>query len=207
VENYWHLGRWFRIPVAMHWTVLLVFPWMWLIMQSWTAALIGGITFCVLLVAHEFGHAAMARWRGLGVHGITLNGLHGETAHDYPRNRRDDIAIAWSGVGAQFLLLLLGIGLRLGMDGVHSMGVWLVMAPVVDVLIRWNLFLIVVALLPIGPMDGHRAWKLIPLLRDSLRRKQGGGKVVKLDAARRRKLEQSSQQAAADIISKLGKKK
>lgn len=207
MENYWHLGRWFRIPVAMHWTVLLIFPWMWLIMQSWTAALIGGFTYCLLLVAHESGHAAMARWRGLQVQGITLNGLHGETAHDYPRNRRDDIAIAWSGVGAQFLCLLLGIVLAYALQDVPGTGLWLLLGPVIDVLTRWNLFLIVVALLPIGPMDGHRAWKLVPLLRESLRRGRRGGKVVKLDAARRRKLEQSSERAAADIISKLGKKK
>ena len=191
----------------MHWTVLLIFPWMWLMMMSWSAALIGGLTYCLLLVAHEFGHAAMARWRGLRVHGITFSGLHGETAHDHPRNRRDDIAIAWSGFGAQFLCLLLGLGLMLGTDNVHSPAAWLVLAPVIDVLINWNLFLMVVVLLPIGPMDGHRAWKLIPMLRESWRQRGRGGKVVKLDAARRRRLEQDSEQAAADIISKLGKKK
>ena len=207
MENYWHLGRWFRIPVAMHWTVLLIFPWMWLLMQSWSAALVGGLTYCLLLVAHEFGHVVMARWRGLAVYSITFSGLHGETAHAQPRSRGDDIAIAWSGFGAQLLCLLLGLGLMLGTDGVHSPAAWLVLAPVIDVLINWNLFLMVVVLLPIGPMDGHRAWKLIPLLRESFRRRGRSGKVVKIDAARRRKLEQNSEQMTADIISKLGKKK
>ena len=208
MENYWHLGRWFRIPVSMHWTVLLTLPWMWLWMRSLVAALIGFAAFVVLQLAHEFGHAAMARWRGLTVDGITLNGLHGQTSHSYPRNERDDILIAWSGVGAQFLILLLALGIGQLLDAVATPW-WLAVAagPVLTVFTLWNIFLMIVALLPIGPMDGHRAWRLIPYLRKSMQRRRDGGKVVKLDPVRRRKLQQDSEQIASDIISKLGKKK
>ncbi|HZR37779.1 MAG TPA: hypothetical protein VFA75_20575 [Nevskia sp.] len=104
LENYWHLGRWFRVPVAMHWTVLLAFPWLWLWTHSVLMALIGLGGYVLLLAAHELGHTMMARQRGLTVDGITLNGLHGDTSHGYPRNELDDILIAWSGVGAQAVL-------------------------------------------------------------------------------------------------------
>lgn len=208
MENYWHLGRWFRIPVAMHWTVLLTFPWLWLWMQNVVAALAGSVAFLILLIAHEAGHAAMARARGLSVDAITLNGLHGETSHGYPRNERDDILIAWSGVGAQAVILLLAL-LAQEFLWPAAMPVWLMLVggAMLQVFTVWNIFLIIVALLPIGPMDGHRAWRLIPYLRKSMRQRGRGGKVVKLDPARRRKLEQNSERMASDIISKLGKKK
>ncbi len=207
MENYWYLGRWARIPVSMHWTVLLALPWLWLMMGDWLAALIASAAYFVLLVAHESGHALMARWRGLAVQGITLSGLHGETSHDYPRTPRDDVLIAWSGVGAQFLILLLALAAEYALPDVASREVEVFAAPVLMVFTRWNLFLMIVALLPIGPMDGHRAWRIIPMIRQSLGRGRSSGKVVKLDAGKRRQLQQKSEKAAADIIQKLGKKK
>jgi len=207
VENYWHLGRWFRIPVAMHWTVLLAFPWLWLWSRSLVFAAIGFAAFVPLKLVHEFGHAFMARRRGLTVDGITINFLHGETSHAYPRNERDDILIAWSGVLAQALVLLLAGALEFGVEEISNPWVLLVAEPVLTVWTVWNGFLMIVALLPIGPMDGHRAWRLIPYLRKSAERRRRSAKVVKLDPARRRKLQQDSEQIASDIINKLGKKK
>ncbi len=207
MENYWHLGRWGRIPVSMHWTVLLIFPWLFLWLNDWLAALIGSGAYFLLLLAHEFGHAAVARWRRVAVDGITLNGLHGETSHAYPRSTGDDILIAWGGVAAQVLVLLLTL-LATPWIEFSSHAVWTVAAPVIMVFTRWNLFLMVVALLPIGPMDGRRAWAVIPWLRQRFRRRgSSGGKVVKLDPAKRRALQQQSEKAAADILQKLGKKK
>ncbi|MDE0855881.1 MAG: hypothetical protein OSA97_15815 [Nevskia sp.] len=207
MQNYWYLGRWLRIPVSMHWTVLLALPWLWLMMGSVVAALVGSAAYFVLLVAHEFGHAAMARWRGCAVEGITLSGLHGETSHSYARNQRDDILIAWSGVGAQLLILLLALAatplLQAGAGPLLS----LLAYPVLMVFTRWNLFLIIVALLPIGPMDGHRAWRVIPYVREALRRRGRSGKVVKLKPARRRALQKESEKMAADILDKLNRRK
>lgn len=207
MENYWHLGRWFRIPVAMHWTTLLAFPWLWVWSRSLVFAVIGFAAFIPLKLLHEFGHASMARRRGLAVDGISINFLHGETSHSYPRNERDDILIAWSGVSAQALVLLLAWAADYALAGVSNTWVLMATDPVLEVWITWNAFLMIVALLPIGPMDGHRAWRLIPYLRKSMQRRRRSGKVVKLDPARRRKLQQDSEQKASEIISQLGKKK
>jgi len=207
VENYWYLGRWFRIPVSMHWTVLLVFPWLWLMMQSIVAALIGSLAYLLLLVTHELGHAAMAHWRGATVEGITLSGLHGQTSHAYPRNELDDILIAWSGVGAQLLVLLLAMTARYFLLDTGSPIVSFIAGPVLMVFTLWNLFLIIVALLPIGPMDGYRAWRIIPYVRKSLQRRRRSRKVVRLDPERRRALQKKSEQMASDVIQQLGKNK
>jgi len=190
----------------MHWTVLLALPWLYLMLGDWLAALIGSAAYFLLLLAHEFGHAAAARWRGLTVDAITLNGLHGETAHGYPRSTGDDILIAWSGVAAQAVILLLALLAGPYLETASSRAVATVAAPVMMVFTRWNLFLMVVALLPIGPMDGHRAWAVIPWVRQSLRRRRRSGKVVKLDSAKRRALQKQSEKTAAEIIQRLGKK-
>jgi len=206
MQDHWQLGRWVGIPVAMHWTVLLGFPWLYLWLGNWLAALIGFGAYVLLLLAHEFGHAAVARWRRVVVEEITLNGLHGETAHGYPRSTGDDILIAWGGVAAQLVLLLLALIAGPYLETASSPVVGTIAGPVMLVFTRWNLFLMIVALLPIGPMDGRRAWAVIPWLRQSLRRRRSSGKVVKLDPARRRALQQQSEKAAADIIQRLGKK-
>ena len=206
MRDHWQLGRWAGIPVAMHWTVLLAFPWLYLMLGAWLPALIGSAAYFLLLLAHEFGHAAMARWRRVTVEAITLNGLHGETVHGYARSAGDDILIAWSGVAAQAVLLLLALIAGPYLETASSPVVGVIADPVLLVFTRWNLFLMVVALLPIGPMDGHRAWAIIPWVRQRLRRRRSSGKVVKLDPARRRALQQQSEKAAADIIQRLGKK-
>jgi len=206
MQNHWNLGRWGRLPVTMDWTVLLAFPWLYLMMNDFLAAAIGSVAFFGLLVAHEYGHVFAARWRGVAVHGINFNGLHGETARAYAGSQKDEAIIAWAGVGAQLLVLLLAYAATLLLDGVRSPALWLVAGPVLVVWTKWNVFLAIIALLPIGPMDGHAAWKILPLMRQSFRRRPPEqGKVVKLSSARKRALEKDAAAQAAKIIDRLGK--
>jgi len=214
VENYWSLGRWLGVSVSMHWTVLLALPWLYLMMGSLVAAIIAFAAFCIVLAVHEFGHAAVARWRGVYVQDVTLFGMHGQTSVGLGRKRWDDVLIAWGGVAAQLVLLLLTGAAGYWLAGVVSPWVWSIAAPVMMVFTKWNAFVMLVALLPIGPMDGHRAWQAIPLIRQAMRQSRkprasgtAGEKVVHLTAAKRREYETRSQKAAADILRDLGKKK
>ncbi len=81
------LGRIAGIPVGMHWSLLVVF---WLITLGlaagrfpqrfpgyvggwyWTAAVAAALLFYASLLAHETGHALVARSHGMKVEGITL---------------------------------------------------------------------------------------------------------------------------------------
>jgi len=217
MENYWRLGKWAGIPVSLHWTVLLVFPWLFLMLDSVVAAAIGSVAFFGLLVAHEFGHAAIARWRGIYVEDITLYGMHGQTSVGLKRTPLDDVLIAWGGIAAQIVVLILALVASLLLAGTSSLLILTLAGPILLVLTKWNAFLMVVALLPIGPMDGGRAWKAIPMIREALSRKSSPkpstrpsdpeSKVVHLTPAKRRELEKKAQQAAADVIRDLGKKK
>ena len=210
MENQWHLGRFKGIPVSMHWTVLLTLPWMYLMLNDLLATLIAFAGFCFVLVAHEFGHVLMARWRGSYVDDIMLAGIHGRTSHGIV-TRGNEIAIAWGGVLAQLVVLAFALLMGALLADTRSQWVWIIAAPLSWALIKWNLFLMIAALLPIGPFDGHMAWKAFPYLRDQAarRRRRGnaGEKVVKLDPAKRRELQQKSEKLAAEILEELKNKK
>src|SRR5436305_15164199 len=55
-KNYWQLGTWGRIPVAMHWTVLLVFAWMYLWFGTLAATLVASAALFFVMAVHELGH-------------------------------------------------------------------------------------------------------------------------------------------------------
>jgi Zn-dependent protease len=210
-QSYWQLGTWRRIPVSMHWTVLIGFAWLYLFFWDLLATAIASVAYFSLLVAHEFGHVFLLRRRKIAVERIELFGLHGKTSHAWA-SAKDSVVVAWGGVGAQLCVLLLALVLGYLLAGVTSPLVWLVASPVLFVLTKLNVFLMVVALLPIGPFDGHAAWAAIPRLRQSLRRRRPAAKAPdmfperKLPPEKRRELEESSTKAAADLIERLGKK-
>ena len=206
MQDHWNLGRIGGLPVTMHWTVLLAFPWLYLWTQDLLSAVIGTFAFIALMLVHEFGHVLAARWRKISVYAINLSGMHGETARAHGRTEKDDVIVAWGGVAAQLLLLAATFALIPALELVPSRLFWTIAAPIVMVWTRWNVFLMLVALLPIGPMDGHAAWRVLPLLRNSFRRRRTSGKVVKITAARRRELTESSEKKAAEILERFKKK-
>lgn len=207
MENHWELGRWWRVPVAMDWTVLLAIAWLYILLQDWLSVLIAAPALFALFCAHEFGHVAVARWLKVPVYAVNLNGVHGTTERDHARAQRDEVLIAWSGVGAQLLLMLIA---ALAYPLLAALGAgpwaWTLFGPVLWVWTKYNIFLIIVALLPIGPTDGHQAWKVFRLLRELRNRPKTYEKVVELTPARRRALQADSARKASEIIENLRKK-
>jgi Zn-dependent protease len=210
-HSYWQLGTWRRIPVSMHWTVLLSFAWLYLWFWDLFATAMASVAFFALLVAHECGHAAVLRRRKIPVESIELFGIHGRTSHAWV-SASDAILIAWSGVAAQVLVLLAALAIGYALEPLASPIVWLVAGPMLFVFTKLNIFLMVVALLPIGPFDGYAAWAVIPWLRQKGRRRRRAAREAEffpernLPAERLRELEESSTKAAAELIEKLGRK-
>jgi len=210
-QNYWQLGTWRRIPVSMHWTVLIAVAWLYLFFWDLLATAIASVAFFALLVAHEFGHVAVLRKRKIPVESIELFGIHGRTSHGWA-SATDEILIAWGGVGAQVVVLLVAVAVGYALEPLASPIVGMVAGPVLFVFTKLNIFLMVVALLPIGPFDGHSAWAVIPWLRKTMRRRGRTPKETDLFPERdlppekRRELEESSTKAAAELMEKLGKK-
>lgn len=210
-QNHWQLGRWAGIPVSMHWTVLIVFAWLYLFFWDLLATAIAALAFFALLVAHEFGHVAALRLKKIGVESIELNGLHGRTAHGWA-SAGDDILVAWGGVAAQLVVLLLALPAMYLLPLQSLPGLALVVGPLLFVFVKLNIFLMVVALLPLGPFDGYRAWAVIPWLRKKLRQRRQAATHLRhfpeknLSPERRRELEVQSTQAASELMDKLSKK-
>ena len=209
-DNHWSLGTWGRIPVAMHWTVLLVFAWMYLMFGSVTVMLVASAAFFVILVVHELGHVVALRMRKVPIDRIILYGIHGETSHAFA-GPGGEIAVAWSGVAAQLVLLALALAVVEFADfsAVPLLGA--ILEPAWVVLVKFNIFVMVVALLPIGPFDGRVAWSVFSYWKAKARQKKRERQELMMNPERaltpekRRELEESSERAAAELLDKFSK--
>lgn len=209
-KNFWQLGTWRGVPVALHWTVLFVFVWLYFFFRDFLATVIASVAFFGLLVVHELGHAAMLRWKKIEVERITFFGLHGSTEYSWA-SAANEILIAWGGVAAQLVLLLVALAVSF-VPGISSTPIVATIAvPVLFVFIQVNIFMMVVALLPIGPFDGRRAWAVIPRTRDKMRQRRKAALALKADPVKglskekRRELEDASAREAAELIEKLSR--
>lgn len=214
-QDSWSLGTWGRVPVSMHWTVLLAFAWMYLVFMDVVLMLMSIPFVFLLFAAHELGHVAMLRRRKIAVTGVSLWGIHGETSYnEYAAKPGDVVAVAWAGVAAQVVVMLLALAtVELVPFAAVPFGSAIALVLYV-VLVKLNVFLMIIALLPIGPFDGHAAWQVIPRARAALKRRRKARPPPAVRAVppepeahlsdeERRELDQRSEQAAADLMKKL----
>jgi hypothetical protein len=150
------------------------------------------------------------RSRRIAVQGIELFGIHGKTSHAWS-SPGNEILVAWGGVAAQLVVLLAALAFMYAVELSHPVAL-MIAGPILVVFTKLNVFLMIVALLPIGPFDGREAWAAIPWLRRAMRRRRRAAREAAafpeehLSAEKRAALEASSNKAAADLIRKLGKK-
>ena len=109
------------------------------------------------------------------------------------------------------VVLLVALGIGYALAPLESPIVWLVAGPILFVFTKLNIFLMLIALLPIGPFDGHSAWAVIPRLRKAIRRQRAPRAATQfperdLPPEKLREFEESSTKAAAELLEKLGKK-
>lgn len=167
------IGRIAGIDIKLHWSLLVIFLLItWSLATggyaeapsggtpaAWAAAVVATALFFAALLAHELGHAILARRKGLEVEGITLwifggvSSLKGE-AHD----PTDEFRIAVIGplvslaAAAVFGVLALALGMLGAPTLVVAVPQWLAVV---------NAILAVFNLLPAFPLDGGRvlrAW-------------------------------------------------
>jgi Zn-dependent protease len=125
-----------------------------------------GSYFGVLLL-HEMGHAAMARRLGYRATDIRLAIMHRLCDYDAPDTERDDALIAWGGVLAQLALALPLIALAQvpAVAALPGAGILVGVFGYLSVLVA--LF----NLTPAAPLDGAKAWRLVPILLGARRRR------------------------------------
>jgi len=210
MRSTWRLGTWRGIPIRLHWTVLIGLPWFFYTTRSVTGTAISFAAFFVILLVHELGHAAVATWRRVEVHRIELLFLHGLCLHDQPYDEEDDILIAWGGVAAQFVVLIAALGFDI-LLGPRSPYTHPVTFALLRVLIDTNLVIMIINLIPVAPLDGAKAWRVIPMLRERASQASWGRRLRTLLKARQRahdkRIEAKSRRITTDIIDRLKKRK
>lgn len=157
-----NLGRWFGIPVTIHWTFWLLPLWVVLAQPGglpvgFVLAALFAMFGCIVL--HEFGHALTARWFGIPTRDVTLYPIGGVARLERMSERAwEEFAIAIAGplvnvVIAVFLGFLLAAGL-LAMPGADN-----VAANFLYTLIVLNIGMAVFNLAPAFPLDGGRIFR------------------------------------------------
>ncbi len=155
------------VPVLVHWTVLLALPVAWAATQGVARAGAACMAFLVLMLAHEVGHAVVARRFGTRVFLIQLCLIHGRCVFEVPRSSSAAIAISWGGVAAQAVLFTAAV-LAAKFVRSDSGGLPAPASAALAVFIPINLLVLFVNLLPIPPLDGATAWRVVPAAAKAL---------------------------------------
>jgi Zn-dependent protease len=215
-QDSWSLGTWKRVPVSMHWTVLLAFAWMYLIFMDVTLMLMSIPFIFLILAVHELGHVLALRRRKIGVTGVTLWGIHGETSYnEYAAKPGDVVMVAWAGVIAQLVLMLAALA-------AHELVPWRSIpggaqldTVMYVVLVKLNIFLMIVALLPIGPFDGHAAWQVLrrprakakakakPIVRPAAKPRTRDEEATPVSPEQQQELDATAEKETASLIARL----
>lgn len=149
-------------PIRLHWTL----PLGAFVMGRFAFVPAFWLGFALLILIHELGHALLVLRYRLGLTEIALHGLGGYCRHARPGTPFQDAAVAWGGVLAQFAAFLatLLVLLVVGPPGSRHTAI------LAYVFTTINLWMIALNLLPIGPLDGRRAWPLLGMLWERLRK-------------------------------------
>ena len=170
-----NLGRYAGIPVRAHWSMAFIAA---LIGLNWStnlgvvAGVLATIVFFGSILAHEFGHALVARRFGVNTESIDLWALGGVARLDRepPTPRADGlIAIAGPAVSAVLAIAFIGSGLALSSDLLFGIGFL-------------NALLAVFNMLPGAPLDGGRVVRAIRWARtgDKYRAMRDAGQAGRL---------------------------
>jgi Zn-dependent protease len=143
--------------------------------MGFVAAVVATLLFFGTLLLHELGHALAARREGIDVTGIDLFLFGGVMKMSRDTSSPGaEFRVAAAGPAVTLLIVLIGIGVSVAMDGwgdfVDTAALDTVSAPtfaslLVSFLVTMNFILLVFNLLPAFPLDGGRiaraaAWKL-----------------------------------------------
>lgn len=168
------LGRIAGIPIGASWSVLLIAAlFAWSLAGSilpglvpglapstyWLAAVVATGLFLGSLLAHEVGHALVARRAGLRVRGITLWLLGGVAQlEDEPASPGDDLRVAIVGPA---ISLALAVGFGVAAAGLALLGAPALAVAVLGWLAVGNVALAVFNLIPAAPLDGGRVLRAL----------------------------------------------
>lgn len=207
-RGYWAIGKIGQIPFFCHWTLLLWLPWCWWRGDTVGETLLSFPAFILLMAVHEYGHAFAAKYKRVRVDAIKLYLFHGMCEHEQPYYETSHVFIAWAGVLAQLALLLLALALQTLLFRFAPLS-YFMLAPLFSVLITINCVIAAINLIPVAPLDGHIAWRIIPLFRQYYwpdLRKGFFTLAGKLNFRKKRAMKREAQRHADELLKRIKNK-
>lgn len=157
--GYLTVARWRGTPIRVHWSTpigMLVFGRFALVPGFW-------LGYLLLVGLHEMGHAYLSHRVGLRAHSIEIHALGGQCRYGgYSVSPWQRAVVAWGGVLAQAILLAIALVAVLVVPVPPSA----FSAELLSALTWTNVWLMMLNLMPIPPLDGAEAWKLPRLWRE-----------------------------------------
>jgi stage IV sporulation protein FB len=123
--------------------------------------------FGLVVLVHEIGHALLVRRYRMRITHVMVHGFGGECAYLGRPTPYQSAVIAWGGVWAQAALFVLALLASRFLP--TSLAAWRD-GDFMRNLLWPNVQLMALNLLPIPPLDGSRAWSLLPMLSVRWRR-------------------------------------
>ena len=170
-QAYLRVGTWNGAPVRVHFTApigIIAFSGFELAPARWL-----GVALVIFI--HEVGHALLVRRCGGTTISIDMTGVGGECHWAGAPGRFARCLIAWGGVAAQGVLLVVASATIALVGGGRTMAA----RDFLYALTASNVLMGLLNLLPVRPLDGAEAWRIVPLalrrLRPVLRRAYHGG--------------------------------
>ena len=148
------LGTYAGIPVRAHWSMAIIAVWLGVIFAA-ELGVVGGVVltfaFFASILAHEFGHALVARRYGVNTQSIDLWALGGVARLDResPSARADGL-IAIAGPAVSLLIGVVAVPLS-----------FLLQSNVLVIAGALNIVLAVFNMLPGAPLDGGRVLRAV----------------------------------------------
>lgn len=185
-RGYIRIGSIFGASINIH---LIVFLAAAALLYFSVSNLVAGIvlifSYLGILFFHEVGHAYLANKYGYLVESIQISLFHGTcnySFYEHLSESTDHYFIAWGGVLAQ-LIIAIPIIVFVYLSGIKDFGV---LGPAVVFLGYINFMIALVNLAPAPMLDGHMAWRAVPLLfkkngtkKKSSKPKKGKLRIVK----------------------------
>ena len=145
----------------LHWSVLVVVGLLaFMSFSSPIHAAVSIASYLGIILLHELGHVLIARRLGYEVGAVRIAFFHGHCEHEAPHTEFDDVLIAWGGVLAQFAVAIPVLIIAAALEE-YDFGY---AAPAAVFLGYVNILVALVNLAPAPELDGHIAWRAVPLL-------------------------------------------
>jgi Zn-dependent protease len=154
-----HVAQVCGVDVYVHWSVFAIGVLILVgAIRSPFPTFIGVATYLGLLILHESGHLIVARHRGYHTFSMALYPIFGLASFEAPESRIDRALIAWGGVLAQAVVAL-PLTLYIVFAGYTPFEP---LNAVLAILGGYSLLVAAFNLLPIRPLDGSKAWDIVP---------------------------------------------